>query len=354
LAFSDLISKFIVLNLPATPKNPAPSWQGKEEFFTPESCARQLLVGTEEDLHKIPDDVKQKASKSETTTLKRSSNRTRTSIRRAGEAYQYLLKVSCGLDSQKKGEPHILGQVRKTWKSFEQAYQDRAKQLSTIMQAVFEDAKKIRTNILNRLKPIDTAVAAKDLAGIKGGERVLIIAEKEGTTTDIARALGKECATTVGELVITHPNQQALSERFSELQIEARDKRIKSPIQSINYQELLQEGFEQYDYVFVCQPMNDSELDRQIIDQWKMRCREDGKLVHIKGNPLLRNTTTDLWKNAELGNFVRPEEISQFHRDCIQEDRKTIDHAEKACDYCSETRARNLKPKVAEMLALVG
>jgi glutamyl-tRNA reductase len=352
LQFSDLISKFIVLNFPATPKNPAPSWQGKEEFFTPESCARQLLVGTEEDLHSIPDNIKRKASKSENVHLRKNSNTTRTFIRIADEAYKYLLKVSCGLDSQKKGEPHILGQVKKKWQAFEQAYQSRAKKISTIMQAIFNDANKIRTHILNRLKPIDINVAAKDLAGIKGGEKVLVIAEKYGITQNIARALGKECATTVGELVITHPNQQELTDRYQELQIESRDRRIIAPVSSVNFQDLLQRGLEEYDYVFVCQPMNNSELDQQLIAKWKQRSRKDGKLVHLKGNPNFGNATTFPWNNAGLKNFVTPEQIKQFHRECMEEDKRTINHAERACDYCSEQRAKNSKPRVDAILAL--
>lgn len=262
------------------------------------------------------------------------------------------LKFPVDLIVKKRGEPHILGQIKDAWRKFEDTYQDRAKKLSSIIQAIFEDANKIRTNILNHLKPINYAVAAKDLIGIKGGERILIIAEKAGITTDIARALGKECITTVKEIVISHPNSQALSERIGDLKLEIANKTIKANVIPIGFQTLLTEGCDNYDHIFICQAMNDNEVDRNLINLWQTRSRNDGKIVHLKGNPLAKNTTTNLWQDASLKNFVTPENISEFYKTCMEKDHQTLTHAEKACDYCSDKRVNNEKPRLTEMLAL--
>jgi hypothetical protein len=63
------------------------------------------------------------------------------------DAYGFLLKVACGLESQVAGETDIFGQIKDTWKKF--ASTDSL--LSQIFQKLFEDTKEIRTHYMQNL-----------------------------------------------------------------------------------------------------------------------------------------------------------------------------------------------------------
>lgn len=59
------------------------------------------------------------------------------------KAYEFLLKLSCGLESALKGETDIFGQLKTAWKNF---YPDSSTQndVARVLRSVFEDTKEIR------------------------------------------------------------------------------------------------------------------------------------------------------------------------------------------------------------------
>lgn len=63
------------------------------------------------------------------------------------KAYEFLLRLSCGLESALKGETDIFGQLKTAWKNY---YPDSSSQdeVSRVLQFVFEDTKEIRHQYL--------------------------------------------------------------------------------------------------------------------------------------------------------------------------------------------------------------
>ncbi len=65
------------------------------------------------------------------------------------QAYEFLLRVSTGLESEIKGEADIFGQVKQAWKAFSETSNSvLVCELWSIMKSLFEDTKDIRARFL--------------------------------------------------------------------------------------------------------------------------------------------------------------------------------------------------------------
>ena len=67
------------------------------------------------------------------------------------EAYAFLLRFACGLESKLVAESEIFGQVKVAWRQFSERGTPLARQLSPWMQLLFQDAKAIRAQFLASL-----------------------------------------------------------------------------------------------------------------------------------------------------------------------------------------------------------
>ncbi len=60
-------------------------------------------------------------------------------------AYEFLLRMACGLESEIAGESDVFGQVKDSWQSFRKQHTEMAQALDPLMHRLFEDVKEIRT-----------------------------------------------------------------------------------------------------------------------------------------------------------------------------------------------------------------
>lgn len=67
------------------------------------------------------------------------------------DAYQFILRVACGLESQIAGETDVFGQIKEAWKKFSSDRTGLSQDLSPWMQRVFEDTKEIRARYLENI-----------------------------------------------------------------------------------------------------------------------------------------------------------------------------------------------------------
>lgn len=67
------------------------------------------------------------------------------------EAYAFLLRFACGLESKLVAETEIFGQIKQAWHTFSQRGSGLARQLSPWVQLLFQDAKVIRAQYLGHL-----------------------------------------------------------------------------------------------------------------------------------------------------------------------------------------------------------
>lgn len=67
------------------------------------------------------------------------------------EAYAFLLRFACGLESKLIAETEIFGQIKLAWRSFSERGSPLARQLSAWVQLLFQDVKSIRAQYLGNL-----------------------------------------------------------------------------------------------------------------------------------------------------------------------------------------------------------
>jgi hypothetical protein len=72
----------------------------------------------------------------------------RSSTSRAPDAYAFLLRFACGLESKLVAETEIFGQIKQAWRDFSEPRLALARQLSPWIQQLFQDAKEIRAQYL--------------------------------------------------------------------------------------------------------------------------------------------------------------------------------------------------------------
>lgn len=67
------------------------------------------------------------------------------------EAYAFLLRFACGLESKLIAETEIFGQIKLAWRSFSERSSPLARQLSPWVQLLFQDVKAVRAQYLGNL-----------------------------------------------------------------------------------------------------------------------------------------------------------------------------------------------------------
>jgi hypothetical protein len=67
------------------------------------------------------------------------------------EAYEFLLRIACGLESAITGESDVFGQLKECWKSFQSTRAEGSRALEPLVQHLFEDVKEIRSRHLSGL-----------------------------------------------------------------------------------------------------------------------------------------------------------------------------------------------------------
>jgi hypothetical protein len=67
------------------------------------------------------------------------------------DAYAFLLRFACGLESKLVAETEIFGQIKQAWRGFSERGSALARQLSPWIQLLFQDAKAVRAQYLGHL-----------------------------------------------------------------------------------------------------------------------------------------------------------------------------------------------------------
>ena len=93
----------------------------------------------------------------------------------AAEAYAFLLRFACGLESKLLGETEIFGQIKESWRAFSAAPSLQSRQLASCVQSLFQDTKEVRANQLSALGSASYGSQVRRLLGtVSAGPTLLI------------------------------------------------------------------------------------------------------------------------------------------------------------------------------------
>jgi glutamyl-tRNA reductase len=67
------------------------------------------------------------------------------------EAYAFLVRFACGLESKLSGETEVFGQLKESWRLFSSRPSLQSRQLDNIVQMLFQDTKEVRARQLSGL-----------------------------------------------------------------------------------------------------------------------------------------------------------------------------------------------------------
>jgi hypothetical protein len=336
MRFESLLPKLTVISIPIQGNEEAiRNWKASKDLFVPETCARHLYVGLQEDLALIPDAIKQLAQKEYGEN----------SVLQGKEAYEFLLQVCCGLDSRNLGEDQITSQVKKRWSDFRENSPEKAKELQSLMDRVFEDVALIRSNSLQDLRPISQYLSAKRIAAMEPEQSVVLFAGKEGETNAAARAIARDNTKAVDLVYVTHPDENVTFRTAQTLLNEKAKRLIKSNISLMTFDEALGKYRDEASHWVICSVMGENpEADKAIIDAWKQRVRKDGYLVHLNGDPSRKADIPAMWKNSGIEGIILPPEIHSAFRQDQAKYNEILQNAYNACSNCTYSRSLNLRP----------
>jgi len=95
------------------------------------------------------------------------------------EAYEYLLRFACGLESEIKGETDVFGQVKTAYKNLLEQSFELSQAMRSIFQKLFEDTKEIRAQHLQGIGGNTYGALARRLMSPTEKDRVLVIGAGE-------------------------------------------------------------------------------------------------------------------------------------------------------------------------------
>jgi len=187
------------------------------------------------------------------------------------DAYSFLLRFACGLESKLVAETEIFGQIKQAWREFSDRGSPLARQLSPWIQLLFQDAKAVRAQCLAKLGSASYGSLVRRLLGddAKAGPILLIGAGQ------LAQSVAPWL--TGSELVLWNRTSERALELARELakRDPARPVRV---IESVADAELA--AWRSARNVILCVPA-DAQLDAKRVAAWEQRSDRGGRVVHL-------------------------------------------------------------------------
>lgn len=220
------------------------------------TCQRTVLVGVGDDLRK------------------RVAARLPLAFRAQGhagdEAYAFLLRFACGLESRLIGETEIFGQVKESWREFSATDTDLSRELAPLVQQLFQDTKEIRAHQLSGLGSASYGSQVRRLLGGTAGGTTLLVGAGQ-----LAQAVAPWIET--GELLIWN-RTPARAVELSRLVQERAPTQHVTVLEGSEEAELAAWG--RASDVVLCVP-EEAARDARRIAAWQQANRKAGRIVHL-------------------------------------------------------------------------
>jgi len=187
------------------------------------------------------------------------------------EAYAFLLRFACGIESKLSAETEIFGQIKQAWSDFSGRGSPVSRRLSPLVQLLFQDAKAVRAQHLSSLGSVSYGSQVRRLLGEQpaAGPTLLVGAGQ------LAQAVGPWL--TGSELWLWNRSPQ----RARELALELGKRSSGAPIRVIEGgAEAELAAWSAAHHVIVCVPADEVQ-DRARVAAWNARSSRGGRVVHL-------------------------------------------------------------------------
>ncbi|MFM1885676.1 MAG: hypothetical protein RL026_833 [Pseudomonadota bacterium] len=231
------------------------------------------------------------------------------------EAYGFLLRLACGLESEIIGETEIFGQIKEAWRQFESAHAEAARGLRPWLQRLLQDTKEIRSEHIVGLGSATYGSLARRLLGGRAEGTILLV------------GAGQLAATVLPYLDC--PDLRLWNrtpERVFKMLAEARERpaHCRTTVLEPTLEAELQ-AWRQARHVVLCVPA-DADRDAARLAAWRAgEPRGDGRILHLG----ILSAAGTVWAGvpglATLGDLFRLRDVQAGQRDAL------IARARRAC-----------------------
>lgn len=195
------------------------------------------------------------------------------------DAYEFLLRWACGLESEVLGETDVFGQIKQAWRDAEKQGDAAILNLSTWMQRLFEDAKAIRSQHLQNLGGSSYGTLVRKVLKERRLDGPILVVGAGQIAYSITPALLES------ELWLWNRNPVRLCALHEELHCKDLNARLKK-LSSLKEEE---QAWKLAAHIVVCIPL-DAERDKE-------RVR-----FFLEGNHLLNNSDVSNRSVVHLGS----------------------------------------------------
>lgn len=236
-----------------------------------------------------------------------------TELYTGAEAYGFLLRLSCGLESEIAGETEIFGQVKAAWREYEARASLNAHRLRPLMRQLMKDTKEIRTGHLIGLGSGSYGTLVRKLLGGRVEGPTLLIGAGQLAATVLPYLEGD-----VAVWNRTPANLEALLAEMRRRGVKTQAQAVAPDLES----ELAAWGRARN--VIVCVP-SDPTRDAQRATVWQSPGPRGGRLVHlgmtdVEGTPWEQLaglfTLADLFAMRDAQADQRQTQLERARRAC--------------------------------------
>ncbi|MGA2023322.1 MAG: hypothetical protein ABSH23_01030 [Steroidobacteraceae bacterium] len=187
------------------------------------------------------------------------------------DAYAFLLRFACGLESRLVAETEIFGQIKQAWRVFSERGSELSKQLSPWIQHVFQDAKEIRAQYLGSLGSSSYGSQVRRLLGDEPDSGPTLLVGAGQLAQSVAPWL------TGSELWLWNRTGARARELATELAKRSPQRPVRV-IESSAQAELA--AWRAAHQIVICVPP-DAQADRARAAAWRERPDEGGRIIHL-------------------------------------------------------------------------
>lgn len=232
-------------------------------------------------------------------------------------AYEFLLRIACGLDSEIRGESDVFGQLRDAWRAFETDHVDRAGVLAPLVQRLFEDVKEIRSRHLCGVSSTTYGGLTRHLLGEQAAAPTVLIGAGRMAHAVVPYLAGRP-------LYLWNRSRERRDQLLSAL---PRDSTVDTSIHALpcNSQAEL-DSWRRATNVILCIPA-DAENDTARIAAWQGRERTQGRVIHLgllgpQGTGWTQvpglATLTDLYALQAAHGALRTKQLDRAAAACLE------------------------------------
>jgi len=225
------------------------------------------------------------------------------------DAYGFLLRFACGLESEIKGETDVFGQVKTAFKNLSTLNSKLADSLKGIFLKAFEDTKEIRANYLQGIGGNTYGALARRLMNPTAVDQVLVIG-----AGDISKSVAPYFADF--SLTIWNRSQNRLNELGSDLAKKGHNPALST------CEKVLAKAVSEASLIVIATPFNSATVE-SIEKTVAENISKNTRVLHLGAQAKETNTLpftslslTDLFEMEREQGELREKQVRQAFQAC--------------------------------------